>query len=295
MPAQPQSAGPSRRVLDFIEAHESQLVAFTRDLVATPSPTPPGDERAVAARIIQELAALNLGQPEIIARAPERPNLLLRQPTGRAGRSLILNGHIDTKPAGEVARWKTPPFDPVIQDGYLYGLGSTDMKGAVAAMVYATAALAAVRPAMAVELQLLLTADEEGGSTHGAKFLAQNGHVKADAALIGEPSGIRRELEYVDLDSRGILCVRFRLHGDQMHRSLSDEFNAVNASVKAAELLLDFKRSFQRPGMTVNAGVTLQGGRSFHHLGARFGRVGENGTCTAFVSRTENILPGCPD
>jgi len=263
MPAQPQSAGPSRRVLDFIEAHESQLVAFTRDLVATPSPTPPGDERAVAARIIQELAALNLGQPEIIARAPERPNLLLRQPTGRAGRSLILNGHIDTKPAGEVARWKTPPFDPVIQDGYLYGLGSTDMKGAVAAMVYATAALAAVRPAMAGELQLLLTADEEGGSTHGAKFLAQNGHVKADAALIGEPSGIRRELEYVDLDSRGILCVRFRLHGDQMHSSLSDEFNAVNASVKAAELLLDFKRSFQRPGMTVNAGVTLQGGVYF--------------------------------
>ena len=79
MPAQPQSAGPSRRVLDFIEAHESQLVAFTRDLVATPSPTPPGDERAVAARIIQELAALHLGQPEIIARAPERPNLLLRR------------------------------------------------------------------------------------------------------------------------------------------------------------------------------------------------------------------------
>ncbi|MFO1514179.1 MAG: M20/M25/M40 family metallo-hydrolase [Verrucomicrobiota bacterium] len=253
----------SRQVLDYIRAHEAPLLQFARDLVATPSPTPPGDERAVAARIVGELEKLGLGSPEVIAGKPERPNLLLRLGSGRPGRSLILNGHIDTKPAGEVAQWRTPPFDPVIKDGFLYGLGSTDMKGAVAAMVYATAALAKVRPALAGELQLLLTADEEGGSGWGAKYLAEHGHLKADAALIGEPSGIRRELEYVDLDSRGILCVRFRVHGDQMHSSLSDEFKAVNASVKAAELLLDFRSFFQRPGMTVNAGVTLQGGVYF--------------------------------
>src|SRR2546428_9982067 len=121
-----------QQVLDFIESNEAALLAFTRDLIATPSPTPPGDERAVAARILQELRKLNLASPEIIAGQPERPNLLLRLKGALPGPSLAFNGHIDTKPAGELARWKTPPFDPLVHDGILYGLGSTDMKRAVA-------------------------------------------------------------------------------------------------------------------------------------------------------------------
>ncbi len=283
------------KIQAFIKARESALLAFTRDLVATPSPTPPGDERAVEARVTEELRNLGLGRPEVIAGKPERPNLRLSVKGAHPGPSLILNGHLDTKPAGELARWHTPPLDPVVKDGVLYGLGSTDMKAAVAAMVYATAALAEVRPKLAGELQLLLTADEEGGSSWGAKFLASHGNLKADAALIGEPSGIRKELEYIDLDSRGILCVRVRVQGDQMHSSLSDEFQAVNASLKAAELMLDFKRSFERPGRTVNVGVTLQGGVYFGVVPgtAEFGcdiRIPVGGTETAMRAEVEQWL-----
>jgi acetylornithine deacetylase/succinyl-diaminopimelate desuccinylase-like protein len=151
----------------------------------------------------------------------------------------------------------------VIRDGKIYGLGSTDMKGAVAAMVYAGAALSEVRGGFAGELQLVLSADEEGGSAYGVKFLASAGHLRGDAALIGEPSGIRRELEFIDLSSRGIACFRFQVFGDQMHSSLSDEFQAVNASVKAAELVSRFAREFKLEGTTVNVGVTLQGGVYF--------------------------------
>ena len=254
---------PEDKILEFLKAHEPRLLAFLCELVATPSPTPPGDERAVAERIKSELQNLGLGVPETIALKPERPNLLLRLNGAKTGRSLILNGHTDTKPAGDLTQWNTGPFNPVIRDGTLYGLGSTDMKGAVAAMVYATAALAAVKESINGELQLLLSADEEGGSTFGVKYLASQGYLRADAALIGEPSGIRRELEYLDFDSRGILCVRIRVYGDQMHSSLSDEFDATNACLKAAELMLKFKTDFQRPGATVNAGVTLQGGVYF--------------------------------
>jgi len=250
-------------VLDFINAHESALLAFTRDLVATPSPTPPGDERAVAERVQGELDRLKLGKAEITAAKPERPNLLLKVAGGGPGPTLILNGHIDTKPAGNLAEWKHDPLDPVVEDGKLYGLGSTDMKGAVAAMVYATAAVAQVSGALAGHLHLLTSADEEGGSAFGAKFLAENGHVRGDAVLIGEPSGVHRELEIIALDSRGICCFRVRVRGDQMHSSLSDEFKAVNASVKACELVSRFVREFKHPGVTVNAGVILQGGVYF--------------------------------
>ena len=51
----------------------------------------------------------------------------------------MLCGHSDTKPVGDASQWRTDPFQPVFSDGKLYGLGSTDMKGAVAAMIYATA------------------------------------------------------------------------------------------------------------------------------------------------------------
>jgi acetylornithine deacetylase len=254
---------PEEKILGFIGAHEGGLLQLTRDLVATPSPTPPGDERAVAERIRCECHALQLGSPETLAARDERPNLLIRVKGGRSGRTLILNGHMDTKPVGNRSEWKTDPFDPAIRDGKVYGLGSTDMKGAVAAMVYAGAALGEVRESFAGELQLLLTADEEGGSAFGVKFLASAGHVHGDAALIGEPSGVRRELEFIDLSSRGIACFRFQVHGDQMHSSLSDEFQAVNASVKAARLLSRFAREFKLDGTTVNAGVTLRGGVSF--------------------------------
>jgi len=252
-----------KTILEFISAREDAMLQFTRDLVATPSPTPPGDERAVAERVQGELTSLGLGQADVLAAKPERPNLLLKVKGGKPGPTLVLNGHMDTKPAGNLDEWKNDPLDPVIEDGKLYGLGSTDMKGAVSAMVYATAAVAQVSDQLAGELHLLPSADEEGGSALGAKFLAADGRIRADAILIGEPTGIRRELEYIALDSRGILCFRICVHGDQMHSSLSDAFNAVNASVKACELATRFAQEFKAEGMTVNVGVTLKGGVFF--------------------------------
>ena len=101
-----------RQALSFIEAQEPALLAFTRDLIATPSPTPPGDERAVAARITHELQKLNLGNPEIIAGQPERPNLLLRVKGAHPGPALILNGHIDTNPPANWPAGKLLPSTP---------------------------------------------------------------------------------------------------------------------------------------------------------------------------------------
>ncbi len=72
----------------------------------------------------------------MIARAPERPNLLATLDFGPGGRHLVLCGHIDTKPVGG-AHWSVEPFSATVDGDRLYGLGSTDMKGAVAAMIVA--------------------------------------------------------------------------------------------------------------------------------------------------------------
>ena len=259
-------------LLGRIANRADELIDFTAELVATPSSNPPGDERAVAEVIRRKARVLGLEPPEVLAARPERPNLVFRLRGGVPGPALIITGHTDTKPAGADARWSTDPLAPIIRDGRLYGLGSTDMKGAVAAMLYAFAALQPDADALRGELILVLTADEESGSRLGAHYLADEALVHADAALVGEPCGITREWESIDVIGRGLTAFRVIVRGTQMHSSCSNILPSVNASVKLAEvlaglsdtLLLDFQPHPLCPqGITVNAGVTLAGGVTF--------------------------------
>ena len=136
----------ARAALSYLEDRRQEIVDFTCQLVATSSQNPPGDERAVTDVILARMKELGLEGAEIAARQPERPNIVYRQ-RGRVGSPcLLLNGHTDTKPVGEADRklWKTDPLSPTLVEGRLYGLGSTDMKGGLAAMVYSAAALRAL-------------------------------------------------------------------------------------------------------------------------------------------------------
>jgi acetylornithine deacetylase/succinyl-diaminopimelate desuccinylase-like protein len=179
------------RLLRFLAERQGALIAFARALVATPSPNPPGDERAVAALVVDKLRELGVAQIETVGAREERPNVIAR--AGRiGGRTVLLCGHLDTKPAGDLSRWRLDPYDASIEEGELYGLGSGDMKGAVAAMVFAAGALHATG-GLPGGVSLVLTADEEAGARFGAEWLAANGHLQADAAVLGEPCGIARE------------------------------------------------------------------------------------------------------
>src|SRR5436190_803529 len=180
----------------------------------------------------------------------------------------MFNGHLDTKPAGNLAEWSPGPYDPVIRDGVLHGQGSADMKGAVAAMVHAGAALLE-SGAPPGKLRVVLSADEEAGSRYGARFLAGRTDLRADAVMVGEPTGMETGWAYVAVASRGISCFRIVARGTQMHSSLSDSVRSVNASVKLAQVLSRMSSEFRPtypvdarvPGRpTVNLGVTLSGG-----------------------------------
>jgi acetylornithine deacetylase len=145
------------------------------------------------------------------------------------------------------------------------------MKSAVAAFIYATAALQCLTP-LRGDLLLALVADEEAGGRYGAHYLATQHGLKADMALIGEPSGITREWENLHIGSRGVCCFNIKVYGTQMHSSLSDRLPSVNASLKLAELMTrmsrDLKLTFNPhplcpTGVTVNLGVRVQGGVYF--------------------------------
>jgi acetylornithine deacetylase/succinyl-diaminopimelate desuccinylase-like protein len=172
-------------VQSWLESRRASLLDFCYRLIETPSPNPPGDERAVMAVICEELSGLGLTDHEIIASDPRRPNLLLRLSGKEAGPVLLYNAHVDTKPVGDQRdRWETNPLRATLKEGRIYGLGAADMKAAVAAFVYALAALKK-NTTLRGSLCLALTADEEAGSRFGAGYLVNEGKIKADIALIG--------------------------------------------------------------------------------------------------------------
>ncbi len=102
-----------------------------------------------------------------------------------SGRSLILNGHIDVVPVGPLEMWTSPPFEPRIEDGWLYGRGAGDMKAGIASNLFALDALRSIgfQPAANVHFQSVV---EEECTGNGALACLQRGYT-ADAALIPEP------------------------------------------------------------------------------------------------------------
>lgn len=257
----------------FLDEHRNALVGLVTDLVRIDSQIPPyADERQIVEFLGGRLADLGLGDPYLVSAETHRPNLLTRVAGSGGGRTLILNGHLDTKPVGDAAPlWDSDPLVPEIRGGYLYGLGSGDMKAAVAAMVFGALAARAAAPPLAGDLVLAFVADEEAGGSLGSKFVAPK-LAGADACLIGEPSGWQTDWQGLHLVSRGVCGFRVRVHGTQMHSSLSDRLPSVNASMVMAHLmqslLAELELEFTPHPLdgstpTLNVGVLVSGGVYF--------------------------------
>ncbi len=259
-------------------AVDTRLESMRRDLddllfemVGIDSQIPPyGDERKIAAFLASATEALGLGRGEIVALDSDRPNLLIRVPGAGTGPTLVLNGHIDTKPIGDAADlWRTDPLTATRVGDNIYGLGVSDMKAAVAAMIHSVAAIRSSGVELGGDVVLALVADEEAGAEFGARYVAPLLAGTVDACLIGEPSGWTRDWQGIHVISRGLCCFQVRVHGTQMHSSLSDRMPTVHANLEMARSMLDLVDDFDpapiehplgslRP--TLNVGVTAQGG-----------------------------------
>ncbi|EAE7321010.1 ArgE/DapE family deacylase [Listeria monocytogenes] len=107
------------------------------------------------------------------------------------GKVLAFSGHMDVVDAGDVSKWKFPPFEATEHEGKIYGRGATDMKSGLAAMVIAMIELHEEKQKLNGEIRLLATVGEEVGEL-GAEQLTQKGYADdLDGLIIGEPSGHR--------------------------------------------------------------------------------------------------------
>ena len=164
-----------------------QILGLALPLIATPSPNPEGDTRAVAALAADLLRTHVAGvEVELHPGAADIVNVVARIRGSAPGRRVVFNGHLDTYPTGERASWSVSPEGEIAQ-GRLYGRGAADMKGGIAASMAAMAALAEQRAHWTGEVVLTLAGDEESMGPCGTKFLLDEvPHATGDATIIGD-------------------------------------------------------------------------------------------------------------
>lgn len=223
-------------------------------LVRIPSETGHEEEVANAIARICEDAALDVAIDEV---APGRPNVIATWRGGRGPR-LLLSGHMDTVPAGE--GWTRDPHSGQTENGRLYGRGACDMKGGLAAMLGAIAALHARGEKPAGDVTLASVVGEEEDST-GTRALVKRG-VKADRAVLAEPTAMQ-----LVVSNRGLLNYRIVVKGASVHASAPVlGRNAITAAARIALELESFNNDelagrshpvFGAPSLTVG---TIQGG-----------------------------------
>ncbi len=139
---------------------------------------------------------------------------------GASAPLFVFAGHTDVVPAGPLAQWDSPPFQPQIRDGYLYGRGSADMKGSLAAMVTACERFLGEHGDHRGSIAFLITSDEEGPGIDGTRkvmeTLMKRGE-SIDWCLVGEPSSSRQTGDVIKNGRRGSLGGRLVVHGTQGH------------------------------------------------------------------------------
>ena len=145
-------------------------------------------------------------------------NLWLKR--GNVKPLFVFLGHTDVVPPGSLAAWDSPPFEPSIRDGKLYGRGAADMKGGIAAFITAVERFIANHPQHQGSIAIMLTSDEEGIATHGVvkvvEVLEQR-QEKIDWCLVGEPSSDKKIGDVIRVGRRGSLNAVLKVQGVQGH------------------------------------------------------------------------------
>tara|TARA_B110000879_G_scaffold72771_1_gene101717 strand:- start:13891 stop:15045 length:1155 start_codon:yes stop_codon:yes gene_type:complete len=192
----------------------SATIALAQDLMGRASVTP--EDKGCQALMIARLEAIGFKVERMRFGAVD--NFWARRGTQKP--VLAFAGHTDVVPTGPVEEWHTPPFEPTLKDGFLYGRGAADMKGSLASWVVALEQFIALHPNHHGSLALLITSDEEGpfvdGTTRVIDVLEARNE-KIDWCIVGEPSSTNTLGDVIKNGRRGSLTAAITAKGIQGH------------------------------------------------------------------------------
>jgi succinyl-diaminopimelate desuccinylase len=242
---------PTTEAAPLVDEHG--LVDFTQRLVRIRSvhdPATGGNEAAAAALVADRMRRFGW-RPEVVEVAPGRPNVLaIVEGGGGEGPTLGFEGHTDVVTEGVLAEWSVDPYGADIRDGRLYGRGSADMKGGVAAMLFGVRALQLAGP-FPGRVALLVFADEEGMMLGAKHFAASPMAREIDAAIICEPEG-----DEVCTSAKGAVRLAVELRGVMAHGAMPQKGrNPVAAMGRLLVALAGYERELlERHGVHEHLG-----------------------------------------
>lgn len=192
----------------------SATLALTEDLIRRDSVTP--DDKGCQQLLADRLSAIGFDIEYL--RFDDTDNIWARR--GKTGPIFAFAGHTDVVPTGPIENWESHPFQPEIRNGLLYGRGTADMKGSIAAMVTACERFVVQHPEHDGSIAFLITSDEEGPATNGTIKVIETleaRNEKIDWCLVGEPSSTHKVGDIVKNGRRGSLNGRLTIKGKQGH------------------------------------------------------------------------------
>jgi len=255
MAAETSNMVTKRDIYDAVEECEDEIVAFMREFLAIDTENPPGHNYREGAAFLADamtergydVETVEVPEDVVAEHYPdrtehERVNVLGRK-TGDAdgskndgdpddledggGPDIHFTGHFDVVPAGE--DWRYDPYEPVVEDGRIYGRGSSDMKSGVAASLFAIDALEVAGVEVRGSVTQSMTVDEETGGFTGLGYLVDEGYVSAentDYCVYTECFDSSR----ICLGHRGVLKFHVTARGEKAHGCMAhDGANAVMA------------------------------------------------------------------
>jgi succinyl-diaminopimelate desuccinylase len=229
-----------QKIIAHIDESKDELVELCQDLIRIPSWDRDTRGEAEVAHCVGKTLEKRGIQTEYFASHPNIDNLVATWKASK-GKRVLFNGHVDVVPPGE--DWTVDPFAAEIRDALIYGRGAMDMKGGMSCMAMAMSVLYELDVPLKGTLILNAVGDEERQGKLGTTWCIDNvwNKIKADAALIAEPSGMGQLGFAVNIGEKGPVWVKVTTKGEKAHGSIPSA--GKNAITMMMELLAALKES----------------------------------------------------
>jgi acetylornithine deacetylase/succinyl-diaminopimelate desuccinylase-like protein len=228
----------SAKVLKYLESRRQEHLASLMELVRFPSVANDRDRQPdgcwqAAEWLVARLAGL--GFSARLLEAPGRPNVYGEGPLVPGRPTLLVYGHYDVQPPDPLELWVTPPFEPAVRDGCLFGRGASDCKGQIVAMMCAAEAWTRAGGGLPVNLKFFFEGEEEIGSPCLEPFIAAHKDLlRADAIIIVDSAFFAADVPSITYGLRGMAYFEITvtgpaadLHSGQYGGAVANPANAL--------------------------------------------------------------------
>ncbi len=215
----------------LVDDRQNELIKLVSDFIKIPSENPTGSMNEVVAFIKDYLSNSDIDFKEVTYNS-KFPNIIATMGDNEDNK-VLLNGHADVVPVGDLDQWNFEPFGGEITDTKILGRGTSDMKAGLSGLMFAMKLLKESNAKIDGLLQLHIVTDEESGGEYGTKSLMENGYGKnAKACIIAEPTSN----DNIEVGQKGSLNIKIKAKGVSAHGSIGN-YVGENAIEKITTIL----------------------------------------------------------